>query len=261
MAAEGERILRVIDPNDPNVLAGFSTRWGGHSQGLFSSFNLAHPSRTSDPNLKENWELFQRTIIGANCRLAILKQAHGTSVATATSSGVDLEEADAIVTEEPNVCVGVFTADCLPILVYDNSRRIVGAVHAGWRPLSAGILESVDRRLRQMRSGLQNCRVWIGPAVKDCCYEVDEPVWSAFKNLSNAAAAFRPTGRSGKWWLDLQRAARAELGCLGVSDAKIETIRACTFCDVDRFFSYRRAQRDSSGVTGSHFNFILRRGS
>lgn len=165
---------------------------------------------------------------------AWLRQAHGTAVLHLDSSMHDVA-ADAAVTRSRNrVCV-VQVADCMPVLLADRSGSVVGAAHAGWRGLAAGVLEAT---IATMGVPGEEIVAWLGPAIGPRVYEVGDEVRAAFLARDEAArAAFSPT-RPGHWLLDLYLVARQRLRGKGVGS--IRGGELCTYSDPGRFYSYRR---------------------
>lgn len=148
---------------------------------------------------------------------------------------------DALVTDQAGVLLTIRTADCLPVLVYDPARSVVAALHVGWRGAVAGIVPKTLALLHErFGSTPESLQVGIGPSVGPCCYEVDEPV------LSRLRAGFRDwcsvvgdAGR-GKGMLDLQALVQRQAQGAGVDGDRIRSVRVCTVCHPDLFFSYRR---------------------
>lgn len=167
-----------------------------------------------------------------------LRQVHGIRVlddADWAEAGAE-PEADAAITREPGVVLAVRTADCLPILLAADDGSAIAAVHAGWRGLAAGIVETAVNRLDIDPARLVT---WIGPAAGPTAYEVDATVRDAFVSRdAGAAAAFRD-GRPGHWWCDLPALARRRLAALGV--ARIRGGDRCTITEADTFYSWRRS--------------------
>ncbi len=167
------------------------------------------------------------------------RQVHGirclrVDAATAPENIARIE-ADALYTDAPGVVVGVRHADCLPLLIAGRDGTEVAAVHAGWRGLAAGVIESA---VREFHSAPDRLVAWLGPAIGPDAFEVGDEVRAAFVAHDAAAgAAFRPH-RDGKWWCDLYRLARQRLAALGVID--IGGGGDCTFRDAARFHSFRR---------------------
>jgi YfiH family protein len=150
-------------------------------------------------------------------------------------------EADGVVSEEPDVPVGVATADCLPILLASESGRAVAAVHAGWRGLAQGVVAAGVEALRE-RAGAEALVAVVGPHIGACCYEVDAPVVDALRLRfgSDLAPALR-AARPGHAYLDLGAVASRALERAGLAPGCIGGIPdACTHCDSERFYSYRR---------------------
>lgn len=167
-----------------------------------------------------------------------LQQVHGTRVVEFESdddSAASEPEADAAISRVPGVVLAVLTADCLPLLLAAADGTEIAAVHAGWRGLSAGVIESCFARMRTPPGSVQ---AWLGPAIGSSAYEVGADVRSACCDADpGAASAFEPT-RPGHWLCDLYALARRRLQALGV--AHIAGGDLCTWSDPQRFYSYRR---------------------
>jgi YfiH family protein len=159
-----------------------------------------------------------------------LRQVHGTRVVDADARP-RLPDADAAVARLPGTVCAVLTADCMPVFLTDESASVVGVAHAGWRGLSAGVIEAT---LDAMRVPPPTILAWLGPAIGPHAYEVGEDVRAAFGSYE---WAFRPT-RPGHWLLDLYAVARARLAEAGVG--RVYGGGYCTYRDSERFFSYRR---------------------
>jgi polyphenol oxidase len=164
--------------------------------------------------------------------VSTLRQIHSDLVLRADAPG-DLGEGDGLVTNLPNLSLSVRTADCYPILLADGRNRAVGAIHAGWRGTAAHIAE---KTLMKMRSefGTQPGDVFaaIGPGINFCCYEVGGEVARQF-------------GLGGRTHLDLVSENRMQMEKAGILPENIEALGICTFCDAERFFSYRREKEQA----------------
>jgi hypothetical protein len=163
---------------------------------------------------------------------------HGARVAWASAAG-ELGDADAVLARERGLRVGVRTADCVPILI--AAGGVVGAVHAGWRGLAAGVIERAIAELQRAEPGAELAAA-IGPCIGGCCYEVDAPVLDPLQGRYGALmdAASVPT-RAGHARLDLGALAQLALARSGVAPRAIGTAaRHCTRCDPARFHSFRR---------------------
>lgn len=170
------------------------------------------------------------------------RQVHGAAVVDAAACRrAPPPEADAVVSAEPGVPVGVVTADCVPVLLAVASGRAVAAVHAGWRGLAAGVVEAGVDALRQSAADSAP-RAVLGPHIGACCYEVDAPVVDALSaRYGPAVASALREGRPGHAWLDLGALVRHALAGAGIPRASIGGFAdACTQCAAERFHSYRR---------------------
>lgn len=158
-----------------------------------------------------------------------LHQVHGARVIDADNTA-SLVQADAAVAHKRGTVCIVKVADCMPVLFADEAGSAVGAAHAGWRGLAAGVLEATVAAMR----AASPIHAWLGPAIGPAVYEVGDEVRAAF---AGHEAAFRPT-RPGHWLMDLYAIARAKLEAKGV--ARIHGGGFCTYTERERFFSYRR---------------------
>jgi hypothetical protein len=182
----------------------------------------------------------------AVCGVWSARQVHGTELVRAPGLAPDVR-ADALFTLEAGCAVGVHTADCVPILLVERSRRAVAAVHAGWRGSAAGIAaRSIERLCNAVGAKPRDWLAVIGPHILACCYEVDEPVRAAIEQPD----AFAPAQRAGHYMLDLERVNRAQLERAGVDAEQISRLGGCTYCDRRRYPSFRR---DASGDRMLHW--------
>ncbi|MFN9772299.1 MAG: peptidoglycan editing factor PgeF [Burkholderiales bacterium] len=173
-----------------------------------------------------------------------LQQVHGTAVHEADTpwTGAAPPVADAAVATRPGTVLAVMTADCLPILLADATGRAVGAAHAGWRGLAAGVVEAAVDAVRARAGRDARVLAWLGPAIGPSAFEVGDEVRQAFCELdAAAAAAFTPGPAPGKWWADLFALARLRLAARGVVDVAGGGL--CTVADRARFYSHRRDRR------------------
>jgi YfiH family protein len=173
---------------------------------------------------------------------AFARQVHGAARLVATQAGLQ-GQADVLMTERPGLPLAIFTADCLPIVVYDQPGRRLAMAHAGWRGTVEGVARVAVEALIQAGGRPDAFLAAIGPSIGPCCYEVDAPV------LDRLGAAFPGTWRRwvtkagpGRWMLDLWKANEDQLQAAGVSEAQIDNPRLCTGCHADLFFSYRRGR-------------------
>ncbi len=224
------------------------TRKGGVSPSPFDSLNLGTNTEDKEENVIKNKELYERSFSFKSGTLKTLTQVHGNKVAVA---GDDTDtEADAIITDQHDLPIGVLTADCVPILLCNEDKKAVGAVHAGWRGMVGGIIENTIEALKE-RYGAKadELTALIGPAIGPCCYEVSEDVAEQFREkLHNVIRV-----QDDNIFLDLPSGAFSILSKAGVRAEKIWSSGHCTSCETDLFFSYRK----ENGKTGRQLSFIM----
>lgn len=218
-------------PAPANVKACVTTREGGVSAAPFEHFNLGDHVGDAPAAVAENRLRLTRTF---GIQPAWLKQVHGIHVAHANPAVI--AEADASWTATPGIACTVMTADCLPALFCDRAGTRVGAAHAGWRGLAAGVLEATAESLAVPASEIL---VWLGPAIGPRNFEVGAEVRDIFMaSHPQTAAAFVPGAAPGKFMADIYALARLRLAAMGIT--AVYGGGECTIEDL-RFFSYRRA--------------------
>jgi polyphenol oxidase len=231
--------LKLITPDWPapkTIRTLVTTRSDGVSQGAYKGLNLGDHVGDSWVDVAQNRTLV-REVLPSEPHW--LKQVHGTTVAYADQLK-ELVEADAAVAREMNTVCAVLTADCLPVLFCTTDGSVVGAAHAGWRGLAAGVLEQTVAAMEHPPAGIM---AWLGPAIGPTAFEVGDEVRQAFvTELPLTASAFR-SASPGKWLADIYQLARLRLQHMGVT--QIYGGDFCTYREATRFYSYRR-----DGVTG-----------
>jgi YfiH family protein len=181
-----------------------------------------------------------------------VRQVHGDSIWVIGASGdtdVPDRACDALVTNRSALAITVRTADCLPILIWDEAKKVAAAVHAGWR----GSLKAIaSKTVLTMRNsfGCRSDDLWvgIGPAIGPCCYEVDGPVLGSLRTeFEYWKEVVREKGGD-KGMLDLAGLNLRQLIASGVPPERITIAGACTFCHPERFYSYRRDGTSAGGM-------------
>lgn len=226
-----------------SVRAAFSLRSGGTSVAPWDSLNLGVHVGDDLAAVQRNRQRL-RAALDLPAEPHWLDQVHGTDVITfdrpaQPQSTVDTPRpiADAAVTREAGVVLAIQVADCLPVLFSSADGRALGAAHAGWRGLVAGVLE---RTVEAMATPASQLRAWLGPCIGPAYFEVGDEVREAFLAAGDTPSAFERNPR-GRWQCDLPALARARLKGLGIAD--IAGGQWCTAADPVRFFSHRRDQR------------------
>lgn len=240
--------FNFITPNWPspaNVKALQTTRVGGVSVVPYASLNLGAHVNDDGNTVAHNRQLLSPYLPSEP---VWVNQVHGIEVIDAAKSGC-LENADASFTTKNNVVCVTMTADCLPVLLCDTDGTVVAAVHAGWRGLCDGVIESAVNKMPVQASHIL---AWLGPAIGPNAFEVGDDVREQFiQKGSQAALAFKPQGD--KWLCDMYLIAKQRLNNLGVTQIYGGSINEdfCTYTDEARFFSFRR-----DNVTGRMASMI-----
>ncbi|SNR71826.1 conserved hypothetical protein [Methylobacillus rhizosphaerae] len=225
----------VIIPDWPapsNVRALQTTRHGGISQSPYDSLNLGMHVNDIGVNVAANRQRLNQWV---PTEPVWLNQVHGIAVVDASVASC-VPDADAAYAETRHTVCAVMTADCLPVLVCDKAGTIVAAVHAGWRSLLDGVIETTVAAMA--RPG-EELLAWLGPAIGPDAFEVGDEVRSAFMaHDARAEQAFRSSSAAGKWLGDIFMLGRQRLESVGVNAVYGGGI--CTYQDAERFFSFRR---------------------
>jgi polyphenol oxidase len=219
-----------------------TTRNGGVSAEPHASLDLGGADDADVAPIVENR---RRVLAFLPARPVWLAQVHGADVVHVDAHNVGAlraapPRADALVTGLADVPLAIRVADCIPVLFAARDAAMIGAAHAGWRGLAAGVLEAALAALGVPASTVS---AWLGPAIGRTAFEVGKDVYDAFVSRdAGAASAFAPL-RDDKWLCDLAALARRRLEDAGIRDVAHDG--ACTFSDRRRFFSHRR-----DGATG-----------
>ena len=253
------------------LLHGFSTRAGGVSSVYGqSTLNLGWTKEDDPANVAENRRRFLEAVDGENRghTLVGIRQGHSGIVRIIRESNGVLEgqlqtlegkavlEGDGLITNLPDVLLGVGTADCVPVLLVDTEKRVVAALHAGWRGTVARIAESgVAAMAEEFGSRPKDMVAAIGPSIGACCYTVGEEVRDNFRKFQYADKLF--SSKADDIRLNLWEANRHQLMDAGIDSERITVLGECTTCSRNgngqlRFFSHR----GEKGVAGRMLNII-----
>jgi YfiH family protein len=212
--------------------------------------------RKNGLKLPDDWNALAETFGVSPDRVVTVNQVHGDAIVTVDSRNYQNSksaQADAIITRVPDIAIGVETADCVPVLLFDPGSHAIAAVHAGWRSTVKKIVQKTVRKMHE-EFGSDPARMIaaIGPAIGPECYEVDEPVMGpvreAFSFWQDVA---KPRG-TGRWSLDLVKLNALELAGAGLAQGNIHSLGFCTSCRKDLFYSFR-----AEGRTGRMLSAIL----
>lgn len=238
---------------------GFTTRHEGVSRTPYNSLNLGTNTLDQLHSVEGNRSLLARAFGINHEALVTVRQVHGSDILVIDEPNEDYShflslESDAIITNQPELMIGVCVADCAPILLIDPHKRVIAAVHAGWQGTAAKI---VSKTVAGMSSVFgcepSSIQAAIGPCIGSCCYEVDTPVKQAFKQNEVPWDSFTEPTETGKWRLNLASANQDLLVSAGIPASSIQVSDMCVSCQRELFFSYRR----DGGDTGRQMGFIM----
>ena len=238
----------------------FTTRFGGVSGGEFATLNLGSNRGDHPEAVRENYRrvcaLFGVDENGA----CVTNQVHKNDVRVVTGAdrhiclGPVPYEADGLVTAEKGLPIFCFTADCVPVLLWDREGRAIGAVHCGWRSSVGDILNSALEAMGSLGAEPSAITAAIGPAIGSCCFETDNDVPEAITAWLKGDTEGLFTKRAdGKTLVDLRGANARRLMQLGVPAEDIDVSDECTFCSHDKYWSHRYTR----GRRGSQASIIM----
>lgn len=228
----------------PWLAHGFSTRWVSKEQGVDSglgSENATDEAESEEEKRRRFFALFQLSLE----QVHMVQQVHGDVVIAVeeTAGRGPTQEADGLMTNLPGVGLATVHADCVPVLLVDPVRRVIAAVHAGWKGTLAGIVpKALQQMSRKYGSVPETCWAAIGPAIGACCYPVSCERFRMFQNLSSSVGLVE---QDGSYALDLVAINYHYLLGQGLPAERIDPANLCTACHGEDFYSYRREQTTS----------------
>jgi YfiH family protein len=236
---------------------GFFTRRGGVSKGPFASLNCSLSSQDDRDAVLQNRSRVAGALGLAQECLVGCTQVHGTDVVDVSlpwAPGAG-PRADAMVTRQPGVALGIITADCAPVLFADADAGIIGAAHAGWRGAVGGIIEATLAAMTKLGARTGRIVAAVGPCIGQGSYEVAADLRDAVVRRTAEDAKFFSDGmREARWQFDLPGYCEARLRAAGV--ARVAVTGIDTLADADRFFSHRRRTLAGGGPIGHQISVI-----
>ena len=252
--------LEILTAEGIAVPHGFTTRFGGVSEGPLSSMNLALKLEETEENIVKNYEILGSALgFGLN-DLVLTRQTHSDIVRVVDRNDAKgcfirhYPECDGLVTNTPGLALTIFTADCTPLLFHDPATGAVGAAHAGWRGTASKIgAKVVQAMIENFGSRPEDIRAAIGPNIGFCHFETDADVPEAMLAAFGEEANRFIEKKGGKYFLDLKAINALCLRRAGVRH--IEISEDCTMCSPHRFWSHRVTK----GIRGSQGAIIVRK--
>ena len=245
--------LHIYDIS-PDVTAFSTTRHGGYGSGVYGEFNINHYCGDDETCIDNNAEALSLELNVKKANIIMPHQTHGTEVMQIAKDFMSLpgnvktmilEGVDALITDVKGLCIGVSTADCIPILIYDEVHHAAAAVHAGWRGTVKRIaMKAVSAMRVTYGSRPEDLTAVIGPGISLEAFEVGDEVYDEFASAGFSMADI--SRRYDKWHIDLPECNRSQLSAAGISDIRMTGI--CTYNNSADFFSARRLGVDSGRI-------------
>lgn len=242
---------------------GVSTRHGGFSKGDFDSLNLGMHVNDGVLEVWENRSDFCEALEVEPSDLVTCEQVHGDNVVKVTREDAGkgacnyetaIKETDALITNERNLPLMLFFADCTPIMIADPVKKVIGVAHGGWKGTVSYIaIKTVGAMIREYGCKPEDMVASVGPAIGPCCYEVGDEVAEQFRKsfpeMEKEILAPSPEHK-GKFQLNLWRCNELQLQSVGLKKENIDSAEVCTACNNKQFFSYR-ADKGKTGRIGA----------
>ena len=245
--------------SDPHITHSFFTRGGGVSQGLYDSLNCGIGSDDDTVNVIENRATAAVHLSGRrDTPLLSCYQIHSDRVITVDSSWTDEDrpKADAMVTNQPNIILGILTADCAPVLFHDPTARVIGAAHAGWQGALGGVLENTIAMMEKLGAKRETILAAVGPSIGPKSYEVGDDFYAKFIQDNKNNAHYFWTGADAQHHqFNLPHFVKARLENSGLK--KIWLSDLDTYAHESLFFSYRRSCHKNEADFGRQLSAIM----
>ncbi len=237
----------------------FSTKFGGVSEGFYESMNLAFREDKKE-NVIKNYEIICNSIGIDYKNVVFSSQIHQDKVYKVTKNDIgkgllkesDIKGYDALITNEKDIALVTFYADCVSIFIVDPINKAIGMAHSGWRGTVKEIgAKTIKEMTKQYGSNPKDLIVGIGPSIERCCFQVGEDVVSVFKKdlPFSEKYIFNDTVKD-KYKIDLQGIIKQTIINAGVLEKNIELSNLCTMCNSDIFFSHRVMGNDRGSLAG-----------
>jgi len=240
----------------PFVKHCFFTKKDGTSKGIYKSLNCGIGSNDKKNLVRKNLKIVTKNIGCDFKNLIINKQIHSNKIVYIKNSKIlKRKSADALITKKTHLGLGILTADCAPILLCDPKKKIIGAIHAGWRGAIKNIIYKTIKKFTFLGSIKKDIIVSIGPCLSKKNYEVGEDFFRLFAKKKKSSKFFKKIKNKRKYLFDLRSFINFEFKKLHIK--KIDHIKKDTFADKNNFFSYRRSKKNNEKDYGRCISVIM----
>ena len=225
-----------------NIQHCFFSRKNGSSKGIYESLNCGIGSNDEKLNVEKNLDIVSKKFNIEKKQLVLMHQAHSNKVQIVENeNNLKRIESDAILTKSNSLALCVLTADCAPILIYEEEKQIVGCIHSGWKGAVNGIIENTLKKIREIGGNIEKLVVCVGPCIAQKSYEVREDFYSIFIKKSKENDSFFLKNDRKTFNFDLRGFVNKKFEDCGVS--QVDNIYLDTFATKSEYFSHRRAKK------------------
>jgi len=239
-----------------NIEHAFFNRLGGKSTGIFKSLNCGPGSSDKKKNILKNLEIACKKIKAKPKKIVLLNQVHSNKFHFISKSSKlnDKFEGDALVTDKKSIPIAILTADCAPILIHDESKKMIAAIHAGWKGAYKGIIQKVVKFMIKKGCSPRNITAAIGPCISNNNYQVREDFIKKFIKKDKKNIIFFKKNKD-KNYFNLRKYIHFQLRSLNIK--KIDIINRDTFNAKNNFFSARRSISHNENDYGRNISIIM----
>ena len=236
---------------------GFFNKKGGKSEGIYKSLNCGIGSSDAKKNVRNNLKIVCKKINCSSKKLILLNQIHSNKfyfIDKNFKSNKKKLKGDALITNVKNIAIGVLTADCVPIFIYDKNLKIISAIHTGWKGAYIGVIKKVVKFLVKNGSNTKDLIAAIGPGISQKNYEIQKDFKDKFLKKDKQNKIFFKLIKN-KTYFSLNKYIYSQLKKLGVNN--LEIINKDTFDPKNNFFSARRSIHNKENDYGRNISIIM----
>ena len=237
-----------------NISHGFFNRLGGHSKGIYKSLNCGTGSNDDKKNINKNLIKVCKKIKCNKKKLILLKQVHSNKIYLLNNIPKKKLIGDALITSKNKFALGILTADCAPIFLFDPRKKMIGAIHAGWKGAYKKIINKTINKFKKKGSRIIDLIAVIGPCISKHTYEVKKDFLKKFLNQNQKNRRFF-IFKKNKIFFNLNDCIKNQLSEIGVN--KIEIINKDTYLRKNNFFSHRRSLKNKYNDYGRNISVIM----
>jgi len=235
----------------------FFSRKNGNSSGIYKSLNCGVGSKDNKKKVEKNLITVAKNFKVKPEKLVLMNQTHSNRVLILSNENEKVRiDADAMLTRNMDLALGVLTADCAPILIYERKKEIIGCIHAGWKGAIGGIIENTIGKVIEMGGDSKNIIASVGPCIGRESYEVKKDFYLQFKENAENTDSFFFKKENGSLLFDLRAFITKKFNNNGV--LQVDNINLDSFTMTDEYFSHRRAKKLGENDYGRCISVIMK---